>query len=242
MPKPPPLDYTVDYWIRSSTAGGRLRLRLRLQGKLWLWKSVLFFAHGLKRLLDLTASSGALLVLSPVFAITALLIKLEDGGPVFFCQKRVGYRGRLFPMWKFRSMVVNAESLKTELTAQNEMQGGVLFKMKDDPRITRVGKIIRKYSIDELPQFWNVFLGQMSLVGPRPPLPREVAEYSAEDRQRLLAKPGLTCFWQVSGRSNIDFAGQVRLDLDYIRSSSIWTDLKLLLQTIPAVLLGKGAY
>ena len=242
MAKPPPLDYTVDYWIRSSTAGGRLRLRLRLQSKLWLWKSVLFLAHGLKRLLDLTISAAALVCLSPVFALTALLIKLEDGGPVFFCQQRVGYRGRLFPMWKFRSMVTNAEALKKELSQKNEMAGGVLFKMKDDPRITRIGKFIRKFSIDELPQFWNVFIGQMSLVGPRPPVPKEVAEYSAEDRQRLLAKPGLTCFWQVSGRSEIDFAGQVQLDVAYIRSSSVWTDLKLLLLTIPAVLLGKGAY
>lgn len=139
-------------------------------------------------------------------------------------------------------MVPNAEALKEKLAAQNEMQGGVIFKMKDDPRITRVGRFIRKYSIDELPQFWNVLVGQMSLVGPRPPVPKEVAEYTAEERQRLLAKPGLTCFWQVSGRSEIDFAGQVKLDLAYIRSSNVWTDIKLLFLTIPAVLLGKGAY
>jgi exopolysaccharide biosynthesis polyprenyl glycosylphosphotransferase len=233
---------TIDYWIRSSTAGGRLGLRVRLQAKLWLWKTVLFLTHGLKRVLDIAGSSAALLGASPVFAATALLIKKEDGGPVFFKQMRVGYHGKLFPMWKFRSMVVNADAIKDKLKEQNEMQGGVLFKMKDDPRITRVGKFIRKYSIDELPQFWNVLVGEMSLVGPRPPVPREVAEYSAEDRQRLLAKPGITCLWQVSGRSEIDFAGQVQLDLAYIRSSSVWTDLKLLFLTIPAVLLGKGAY
>lgn len=235
-------DYNVDYWIHSSTAGGRLHLKLKLHGKLWIWKSVIFFAHGLKRVLDLVVSASALVCASPIFAITAFLIKREDNGPVFFKQMRVGYHGLLFPMWKFRSMVMNAEAIKAQLAAQNEMQGGVIFKMKDDPRITKVGRFIRKYSIDEIPQFWNVFIGQMSLVGPRPPLPREVAEYSAEDRQRLLAKPGLTCFWQVSGRSEIDFAGQVRLDLAYIRSSSIFTDLKLLFLTIPAVLLGKGAY
>ncbi len=235
-------DYNIDYWIRSSTMGGRLHLKLRLRAKLLLLKLVLFFAHGLKRVFDITVSASAILCASPLLALTALLIKLEDGGPVFFRQTRVGYHGKLFPMWKFRSMVLNAEEVKAKLMAQNEMQGGVIFKMKDDPRVTKIGKFIRKYSIDELPQLWNVFIGQMSLVGPRPPLPREVAEYSAEDRQRLLAKPGLTCFWQVSGRSEIDFAGQVRLDLDYIRSSSILTDLKLLLLTIPAVLLGKGAY
>ena len=238
--KPP--DFQIDYWIRSSTAGGRLRLRLRMALKLGIWKAVVFFAHGLKRVLDLVVSGCALIGLSPVFAITALLIKIEDSGPVFFKQMRVGHRGKLFPMWKFRSMVTNADAIKDKLLAQNEMAGGVIFKMKDDPRITKIGRFIRKYSIDELPQFWNVFVGEMSLVGPRPPVPREVEQYSAEDRQRLLAKPGLTCFWQVSGRSEIDFAGQVRLDLAYIRSSSVWTDLKLLFLTIPAVLLGKGAY
>ncbi len=235
-------DYTIDYWIRSSTPGGRLRLRLRLQAKLLLWKAVIFFAHGLKRVLDVVVSGTALIAAAPLFLVVAYLIKREDGGPVFFQQQRVGYRGKLFPMWKFRSMVLNAEEIKAQLLSQNEMQGGVIFKMKDDPRITKIGRFIRKYSIDELPQLWNVFVGQMSLVGPRPPVPKEVELYSAEDRQRLLAKPGLTCIWQVSGRSEIDFAGQVQLDLAYIRSASIWTDIKLLFATIPAVLLGKGAY
>ena len=196
----------------------------------------------LKRLLDIVASACGLIALSPVFLFTALMIKLEDRGPLFFKQTRIGLRGRTFGMWKFRSMVVNADALKDKLLAQNEMQGGVTFKMKDDPRITRTGKWIRKYSVDELPQLLNVLQGDMSLVGPRPPVPREVAEYTVEDRQRLLAKPGLTCFWQVGGRSEIDFAGQVRLDIAYIRSESVWLDLKLLLQTVPAVLFGKGAY
>lgn len=240
-PKTTPQD-TIDYWIRSSTAGGRLRLRMKLQLKLLVWKGVIFFAHGLKRAFDIVASGAALLAASPVFALTALAIKIEDGGPVFFKQMRIGYRGKQFPMWKFRSMVVNAEALKAQLQEQNEMQGGVIFKMKNDPRITKVGLFIRKYSIDELPQFWNVFVGDMSVVGPRPALAREVAEYTPEDRQRLLAKPGITCLWQVGGRSEIDFAGQVRLDVQYIRSSSLWTDIKLLFLTIPAVLMGKGAY
>ncbi len=233
---------TVDYWIAAGTRSGRLRERLRVRLKLLVWKSVLIFSYGLKRVLDLAAASAALLFGSPVFAATALLIKLEDGGPVFFRQQRVGYRGRLFGMYKFRSMVLNAEEIKKQLEASNEMQGGVTFKMKDDPRVTKIGRTIRKYSIDELPQFWNVLVGDMSLVGPRPPVPKEVAEYLPEERQRLLAKPGITCLWQVSGRSEIDFRGQVKLDLDYIRSTSLWTDIKLLLRTVPAVLLGKGAY
>lgn len=233
---------TVDYWIAAGTRSGRLRERLRVGLKLFLWKCVLGFSYGLKRVLDIVAASAALLFGSPIFALTALLIKREDGGPVFFRQQRVGYRGKLFGMYKFRSMVLNAEEIKRQLDARNEMAGGITFKMKDDPRVTRVGRTIRKYSIDELPQFWNVLNGDMSLVGPRPPLPKEVAEYRPEERQRLLAKPGITCLWQVSGRSEIDFRGQVKLDLDYIRSTSIWTDVKLLLRTVPAVLLGKGAY
>lgn len=235
-------DYTIDYWIRSSTAGGRLRLKLKFQSKLWLWKLVVFFAHGLKRILDIVGSSTVIMLASPFFALAALLIKMGDRGPIFFKQTRVGYRGKLFEMWKFRSMVVNADKIKDQLKGENEIAGGVLFKMKEDPRITFIGKYIRKYSVDELPQLWNVLVGDMSLVGPRPSLPREVAEYSAEERQRLLVKPGITCVWQVSGRSEISFSGQVQLDLAYIRSSSLATDMKLLLKTIPAVLLGKGAY
>lgn len=233
---------TVDYWIRAASGGGRLRERLRIRSKLALWKLVLMFSYGLKRVLDVCAASAALIGGSPVFGLTALLIKLEDGGPVFFRQQRVGYRGKLFGMYKFRSMVTNAEEVKKRLEEQNEMQGGVIFKMKNDPRVTRVGRITRKYSIDELPQFWNVLVGDMSLVGPRPPLPKEVELYLPEERQRLLAKPGITCLWQVSGRSEIDFRGQVKLDIDYIRSTSILTDIKLLLMTVPAVLFGKGAY
>ncbi|WP_234047311.1 sugar transferase [Luteolibacter pohnpeiensis] len=200
-------------------------------------------ARGLKRLLDICASSAGLLCFSPIFLITAILIKIEDGGPVFFCQKRVGAGGKLFGMWKFRSMIMNADQVKDQLLAQNQHgQAGVTFKMKDDPRITKVGKWLRKLSVDEFPQFYNVLRGDMSLVGPRPPLPREVATYKASHLRRLRIRPGITCLWQIGGRAEIDFEGQVRLDLQYIRSSSAAYDILILLKTIPAVLLGKGAY
>jgi lipopolysaccharide/colanic/teichoic acid biosynthesis glycosyltransferase len=155
---------------------------------------------------------------------------------------RVGYRGRMFRLWKFRSMYLDAEARRAKLETSNEMQGGVSFKMKKDPRITRMGQFIRTSSIDELPQLWNVLKGDMSLVGPRPALASEVELYSIEERVRLLAKPGITCIWQVSGRSDIPFPRQVLLDEDYLYRQSLTTDLKLLLQTVPAVLLRKGAY
>jgi lipopolysaccharide/colanic/teichoic acid biosynthesis glycosyltransferase len=145
-------------------------------------------------------------------------------------------------MYKFRSMYIDAEARKAALAKNNEMDGGVIFKMKHDPRITRVGRYIRRASIDELPQLWNVLKGDMSLVGPRPPVPSEVSQYTLSDRRRLEAKPGITCVWQVSGRSDIPFEQQVELDFAYIESQSLWMDIKLLLKTIPAVLLGRGAY
>jgi exopolysaccharide biosynthesis polyprenyl glycosylphosphotransferase len=245
MPLPPQLkddQFLVDYWSAAATPAGRRRLAWRRWRKKAAWSFAVGGAYGLKRVLDLIGSGCGLLALSPLFAVTAILIKLEDRGPLFFRQTRVGLNGKPFGMWKFRSMVVNADAIKDQLMKQNEMSGGVTFKMKNDPRITRVGRFLRKYSIDELPQLWNIWNGDMSLVGPRPPVPREVAEYTPEQRQRLLAKPGLTCFWQVQGRSEIPFEGQVRLDVDYIRSESFWLDLRLLLKTIPAVLAGKGAY
>jgi lipopolysaccharide/colanic/teichoic acid biosynthesis glycosyltransferase len=232
----------VAYWSQAGTGLGRLRLKLRVARKRALWACAVGGTRMAKRGLDVVVAGTALVVLLPVYVVTAAFIKMEDRGPIFFRQQRVGLRGRLFGMWKFRSMVVNADALKEKLLAENEMAGGITFKMKRDPRITYVGRFIRKYSIDELPQFWNVLCGDMSLVGPRPAVPREVRMYSVDDRQRLLAKPGLTCFWQVAGRSSIDFDGQVRLDVAYIQSESVWLDLKLLVQTVPAVLLGKGAF
>ena len=232
----------VAYWSKAGTRRGRALIHARLWLKSAVWRGVIAGSLAIKRGLDILAGTAGLLALSPLLLTVIALIKLEDRGPIFFRQMRVGLRGRLFGMWKFRSMVMNADKLKDTLLAQNEMQGGVTFKMKNDPRITRIGKYLRKFSIDEMPQLYNVLQGDMSLVGPRPPVPREVQEYTVEDRQRLLAKPGLTCFWQVGGRSEIDFNGQVRLDVEYIKSQSVWLDIKLLFKTVPAVVLGKGAY
>jgi lipopolysaccharide/colanic/teichoic acid biosynthesis glycosyltransferase len=189
----------------------------------------------------LAASTLLLIGLSPLFAAIAALIKWEDGGPVFFSQVRVGKDGRRFHIWKFRSMCQDAEARLKELMARNHHREGVTFKLKDDPRITRVGKQLRRFSLDELPQLFNVLHGDMSLVGPRPPLPREVAHYSLADRRRLAVKPGITCLWQIGGRSEIDFSDQVKLDVQYIESQSFWVDTKILAKTVPAVLSQKGA-
>lgn len=194
-----------------------------------------------KRIMDVVLSGCALLALAPVFAITAIAIKVEDPkGGVFFGQERSGLYGRTFTMWKFRSMVADAEKLRAQLEAQNEMDGPV-FKITRDPRITRVGHFIRKTSIDELPQFWNVFTGTMSLVGPRPPIPAEVVQYERWQMRRLSMQPGITCIWQVSGRNNIDFKTWMKLDLQYIDNWSLFLDLKLLLKTPYAVVMGTGA-
>ncbi len=195
-----------------------------------------------KRLFDIIVSATALLLLSPLFLIVALWIQLDSKGPIFFSQIRVGKNSQRFKMWKFRSMYTDAEKRKAALMKENEMRGGVLFKMKNDPRVTYIGQFIRKFSIDELPQLWNVLNGDMSLVGPRPPLPNEVAQYTPYQRQRLKVTPGITCIWQVSGRSSIPFPRQVEMDLDYIAKQSFFFDLTLLLQTIPAVLGTKGAF
>lgn len=195
-----------------------------------------------KRTMDIVGSLLALIVLSPVFLLVAILVKLEDGGPVFFAQRRVGQHGREFRMYKVRSMCLNAEQKLKELMQQNQHKDGVTFKIKNDPRITGVGRWLRKFSIDELPQFYNVLKGDMSLVGPRPPVPSEVSKYSLAHRRRLAIKPGITCIWQISGRAEIDFSGQVQLDVDYIENLSFWTDVKILARTVPAVISGKGAY
>jgi exopolysaccharide biosynthesis polyprenyl glycosylphosphotransferase len=195
-----------------------------------------------KRLIDIGVALTLLTVLSPLFLIVALCVKLTDGGPVFFRQKRVGLNGRVFDFYKFRSMVVDAELRKAELLKLNKHGNSITFKMCRDPRVTWVGRILRKTSIDEMPQLWNVLIGEMTLVGPRPAVVSEVQRYTPRERRRLAVAPGLTCFWQVSGRADLDFQQQVELDVRYIRERSLWLDLKLMLLTIPAVLSGKGAY
>jgi len=206
------------------------------------WKLLRVSGAAFKRVFDFCAGLTLLLLLSPIFLVFIPLIRLESPGSAFYAQMRVGYRGEMFKMWKFRSMYKDADARRAALEAENEMEGGVIFKMKDDPRITRVGRFIRKMSIDELPQLWNVVIGDMSLVGPRPALASEVELYSVEERVRLMAKPGITCIWQVEGRSEIPFPQQVLLDEDYLYRQSLFTDIKLLFKTIPAVLRGKGAY
>ena len=193
-----------------------------------------------KRGLDVVVAFAGLVVLAPLFALVALAIKLTSPGPVFFLQARSGRGGKPFLMWKFRSMVVDAEGRKKDLMAANE-QDGAAFKIKNDPRVTRVGKILRASSIDELPQLWNVLRGDMSLVGPRPLPCSETARCEDWQRQRLDFTPGLTCIWQVRGRSRVSFAEWMRMDVQYIRSHSLAQDLKLLIMTVPAVLLGRGA-
>ncbi len=235
---------STDVVLRRFSGGSRagLRSRVRVVRKRLLWWSVTAGAKGLKRALDVMGSLALLVGLLPVFVAVAIAVRIDSPGPALFRQVRVGRRGRVFDCFKFRSMYVDAEARKAALLASNEMEGGVTFKMKRDPRITRVGRVIRKLSLDELPQLWNVLRGEMSLVGPRPPVPSEVAQYGPEERRRLEVKPGLTCLWQIQGRSDIPFDQQVKLDVAYIESQSFLGDLRILIATIPAVLLGRGAY
>ena len=195
-----------------------------------------------KRLFDIVFSLAIIVFLSPLFLATAIAIKIDDPeGPVFFKQERVGRHGKTFKMYKFRSMVADAEARLKDLMALNEKDGPV-FKIREDPRITRVGKFIRKTSIDEFPQFINVLLGQMSVVGPRPALPKEVAQYNDYQRQRLLMKPGITCYWQTRrNRDSITFDEWVDLDILYIRKCSVWADVKLIIQTVGVVLTAQGS-
>ena len=194
----------------------------------------------IKRIIDIVASFTGLILLSPLILIVSMLIKLESKGEVIFKQKRVGLNGKEFYMYKFRSMVINAEELKEQLESQNEMSGP-MFKIKDDPRITKVGKFIRKTSIDELPQLINVIKGDMSLVGPRPSLPKEVEKFEQWMMERLEVKPGLTCIWQISGRNNIDFEDWMKLDIKYVRERSFKLDMKLILKTVLVLLGDKNA-
>ena len=203
-------------------------------------KAKLSFYEICKRAIDIIGAISGLLLLSPIIVIVACAIKFTSKGPIFFSQKRVGKNGELFDMYKFRSMVVNAEELKEKLAHQNEMSGP-MFKMKDDPRVTKVGKFIRKTSLDELPQLWNVLKGDMSLVGPRPSLPKEVAQFEKWMYKRLSVKPGLTCFWQVSGRNNIDFEDWMKLDIKYVDERNIWIDIKLIFKTVLVLFGDKNA-
>jgi exopolysaccharide biosynthesis polyprenyl glycosylphosphotransferase len=193
----------------------------------------------IKAVMDYIGAACGLVLLAPFLLLVAAAIKLSSEGPVFFLQKRSGVYGRTFPLIKFRTMVENAEELKKELEQANEVDGPV-FKMTNDPRITRVGKFLRKTSLDELPQLMNVLRGEMSLVGPRPPIPSEVAQYKPWQRRRLSMKPGLTCIWQVSGRNNIDFERWMRMDLEYIDNWSLMLDIKILLKTVKEVLCCQG--
>lgn len=194
--------------------------------------------HTVKRGFDILASGVALVLLSPLFGVLTVKIKKEDGGPAFYSQTRIGKNGKPFKMWKFRSMIVNADKMVKQLEEQNEIDGA-MFKIKDDPRVTKIGHVIRKYSLDELPQLWNVLKGDMSLVGPRPPLPMEVADY---DKLRLTVTPGCTGLWQVTKRNDADFDEMVKLDLEYINKSSLWFDFKILLKTIGVVIHPNSAY
>ena len=194
-----------------------------------------------KRGLDIGLSAIAIVFLSPLLLLVGLMIKLGSRGPVFYVQERLGRDGEPFKMLKFRSMYVDAHDQRMDHVERN-IHDGPIFKIPDDPRITTIGKAIRRLSIDELPQLFNVLKGDMSLVGPRPPLPEEFLDYGARERQRLLVKPGVTCIWQVSGRSDLDFQTWVDMDLEYIRTWSLRLDLSLLVRTVPAVVTGRGAY
>jgi len=229
------LDFFANERFRNIQTTQRLRLILTL----WVIRTRL--VNRLKRTLDVIVAGVALILTLPVLIVTAIAVRLDSPGPIFFRQTRVGKWGEPFACYKFRSMYVDAEQRLKDLQAQNEVDGPV-FKMKYDPRITRVGRVIRKLSIDELPQLFNVLRGNMSLVGPRPALPREVAQYTYEQIGRLNAIPGITGLQQVSGRSDLDFQRWVELDLQYIAEQSLWKDIEILLKTIPAVLFAKGAY
>ncbi|MEG2353335.1 MAG: sugar transferase [Clostridium sp.] len=204
----------------------------------YIGKSAMYII--LKRIIDCIFSVLGLIILSPVFFIISIIIKIDSKGPVLFKQIRVGKNGAEFGMYKFRSMVIDAESQLEKLRNKNEMSGP-MFKMKEDPRITKVGKFIRKTSIDELPQLLNVIKGEMSLVGPRPSLPKEVSQFDERYMKRLIVKPGLTCYWQVSGRNNIEFEEWMELDLKYIRERSTWIDMKLIFKTVLVMFKSDGA-
>ena len=217
-------------------------LKWKQRARLAFWETGLRSLLVIKRTVDIGISLVALVVLIPLFLMVAVCILINDGFPVVLQQRRVGLYGREFRLFKFRSMCRNADKMKPDLVEQNEFGGDVMFKMKNDPRITRIGRVLRRFSIDETPQFLNVLLGDLSVVGPRPPLPEEVTKYSLSDRKRLHVKPGLTCLWQIQGRSDVPFDRVVSLDMQYIQSQSLLKDIVIIIKTIPVVLVGRGAY
>jgi lipopolysaccharide/colanic/teichoic acid biosynthesis glycosyltransferase len=195
-----------------------------------------------KQTFDILFAATLLIAFSPLLLVIAIAIKLTDGGPVLFWQKRVGMWGEEFDFPKFRSMIVGADKIVDTLAAHNHHGDSLTFKIKRDPRVTKIGLFIRRFSLDEFPQLWCVLRGQMSIVGPRPALPREVRHYTQEQRRRLGVRPGLTCIWQVSGRADVPFDRQVQMDVDYVENHSFWLDLRLVASTVPAVITGRGAY
>ena len=222
---------------------GRFGTRLRSRGVRLAWQlRGTRDSETTKRALDVVLAAGFLILSLPVLAGIALLIKLHDGGPPLYWQARVGRFGREFRFPKFRTMCVDAERMHAFLRSQNVHGDGITFKVKSDPRITPIGRVLRRFSLDELPQLWCILRGEMSVVGPRPPLPSEVARYAVADRRRLDATPGLTCIWQVSGRANVPFERQLEMDVDYIERRSLLLDLELVARTVPAALSGRGAY
>lgn len=229
----------LEIYSKSTFSSHRMASRLRLNLLMYVIRGKV--SQNLKRSFDFTIALLALIALSPIMLVTALLVKLTSPGPVFFYQERVGIWGKSFDCFKFRSMYIDAEERKRELMQQNEADGPV-FKMKNDPRITPIGQFLRKTSVDELPQLFNVLKGDMSLVGPRPAVPQEVDEYDFVSLGRLNAVPGITGLQQVSGRSDLDFKRWIELDLQYIEEQSLLTDIKILLKTIPAVIFARGAY
>jgi lipopolysaccharide/colanic/teichoic acid biosynthesis glycosyltransferase len=207
-----------------------------------MWMTSVGGSGVIKRAMDVSGALLLLLLSSPLLVLVAVAIKISDRGPILFWQNRVGLRGRIFRFPKFRSMVPDADKIIFSVAEYNHHGNSITFKMKRDPRVTLIGRIIRRFSIDELPQLWCVLRGDMALVGPRPALPREVSKYRLAQRRRLDVKPGLTCTWQVRGRADLPFCRQLELDVEYIESRTIWLDLTLLLMTVPAVLSGRGAY
>jgi exopolysaccharide biosynthesis WecB/TagA/CpsF family protein len=234
--------HAIQARLEQNPRTGALTRRLDLARASLRARAVSFLPAFAKRVFDVAVAANALLVLGLPLLAVAALIKLDSRGPILYSQTRVGRNGKQFRMWKFRSMHVNADQMHSKLSGDSKDPHLLRFKAKQDPRITRMGRFIRKASIDELPQLWNVLAGDMSIVGPRPALPSEVARYTLADRDRLLVKPGITCTWQVNGRADIDFVGQVELDREYVKTFSLRKDIGLILRTIPAVLTARGAY